>query len=39
VDITTILIGVSMLIVFGIITIGSQTIRATFVKAVENLKE
>lgn len=39
VDVTTILIGVFMLMVFGAVTIGSQTIRATFVKAVDNLKE
>lgn len=39
IDLTVILIGVAALILFGIITIGSQTIRATFVKPVENLKE
>lgn len=38
VDVPTILLGVFMLIVFGIITIGSQTWRATFVNPVENLK-
>jgi putative ABC transport system permease protein len=31
-------IGVFILILFGVLTIGSQTIRATFVKPVENLK-
>jgi putative ABC transport system permease protein len=31
-------ISVLILIVFGVITIGSQTVRATFVKPVENLK-
>ncbi|MFN8806117.1 MAG: ABC transporter permease, partial [Bacteroidota bacterium] len=39
IDLTVILIGVAALILFGIISIGSQTIRATFVKPVENLKE
>lgn len=38
VDLTVILIGVSILIVFGVVTIGSQTIRATFVKPVDNLR-
>ena len=38
VDITMVLIGVGILILFGVLTIGSQTIRATFVKPVENLK-
>jgi putative ABC transport system permease protein len=33
-----IVLGVSVLIFFGIITIGSQTLRATLVKPVENLK-
>jgi putative ABC transport system permease protein len=37
-DITSIAIGVLILILFGVITIGSQTIRATFVKPVDNLK-
>lgn len=37
-DVTTVLIGVLVLLVFGIITIGSQTIRATFVNPVQNLK-
>jgi putative ABC transport system permease protein len=38
VDVRTILIGVCMLIVFGTLTIGSQTWRATYVKPVDNLK-
>jgi putative ABC transport system permease protein len=38
VDISVIAIGVLILIFFGVITIGSQTWRATFVKPVENLK-
>jgi putative ABC transport system permease protein len=38
VDIAVILPGVLILILFGVITIGSQTIRATFVKPVDNLK-
>jgi putative ABC transport system permease protein len=38
IDLSVILIGVSLLMLFGAITIGSQTIRATFVKPVENLK-
>jgi putative ABC transport system permease protein len=38
VDIETILTGVSILIVFGTLTIGSQTWRATYVKPVDNLK-
>ena len=38
VDVKTIVIGVFMLIVFGTITIGSQTWRATYVKPVDNLK-
>lgn len=37
-DIVTISIGVFILIFFGAITIGSQTIRAAFVKPVNNLK-
>jgi len=37
-DLAAVSIGVFILILFGIITIGSQTIRATFVKPVENLK-
>jgi putative ABC transport system permease protein len=38
IDIVVVLIGVGVLILFGVITIGSQTIRATFVKPVDNLK-
>lgn len=38
-DATVIVAGVIILILFAIITIGSQTIRATFVNPVENLKE
>ena len=38
VDVKTIALGVFMLIVFGTITIGSQTWRATYVKPVDNLK-
>lgn len=38
-DASVILIGVLILILFAIITIGSQTLRATFVNPVENLKE
>jgi putative ABC transport system permease protein len=38
VDVKTILIGVLMLTVFGGLTIGSQTWRATYVKPVDNLK-
>ncbi len=37
-DITVTITGVLMLIVFGVITIGSQTMRATYVNPVENLK-
>ena len=37
-DISLISLGVLMLILFGVLTIGSQTIRATFVKPVDNLK-
>ena len=37
-DLTVISIGVFILILFGVLTIGSQTIRATFIKPVENLK-
>ena len=37
-DLSAISIGVCILILFGLLTIGSQTIRATFVKPVENLK-
>ncbi|HPH45442.1 MAG TPA: ABC transporter permease, partial [Chryseolinea sp.] len=38
VDLKTIAIGVVMLIVFGTLTIGSQTWRATYIKPVDNLK-
>jgi putative ABC transport system permease protein len=38
VDAPKIIFGVSMLIVFGAVTIGSQTWRATFVNPVDNLK-
>ena len=37
-DLTAITIGVCILMFFAIITIGSQTIRAAFVKPMENLK-
>jgi putative ABC transport system permease protein len=39
IDLWVILIGVAALVLFGVVTIGSQTFRATFVKPVENLKE
>ena len=35
---STILLGVMILIIFGVLTIGSQTWRAAFVKPVDNLK-
>jgi putative ABC transport system permease protein len=38
VDIGVIAIGVLILILFGVLTVCSQTIRATFVKPVDNLK-
>jgi putative ABC transport system permease protein len=38
VDLPKIVFGVSMLILFGVFTIGSQTWRATFVNPVDNLK-
>ncbi len=38
IDLAVIMPGVSILIFFGVITIGSQTIRATYVKPVDNLK-
>jgi putative ABC transport system permease protein len=38
VDFTTIALGVVSLIVFGTITIGSQTWRAAYVNPVDNLK-
>jgi len=37
-DFVVISVGVLILIVFGVITIGSQTVRATLVNPVENLK-
>jgi putative ABC transport system permease protein len=37
-DLAVIVTGVLMLIVFGVTTIGSQTLRATYVNPVENLK-
>ncbi len=37
-DFAVIATGVSILVVFGVITIGSQTMRATYVNPVENLK-
>jgi hypothetical protein len=37
-DLTAIIIGVFVLIFFAFITIGSQTLRAAFVKPMENLK-
>jgi len=37
-DWTVMITGVLVLIFFGVLTVGSQTIRATFVKPVENLK-
>ncbi|MFM7854600.1 MAG: ABC transporter permease, partial [Flammeovirgaceae bacterium] len=39
INLSVVLIGVAALILFGVVTIGSQTLRATFVKPVENLKE
>lgn len=38
IDLVVVLLGVAVLILFGALTIGSQTIRATFIKPVENLK-
>lgn len=38
-DILTISLGIFILSVFGLFTIGSQTLQAAFVKPVENLKE
>jgi putative ABC transport system permease protein len=38
VGVVTIVLGVVILIIFGIVTIGSQAWRATFVNPVENLK-
>jgi putative ABC transport system permease protein len=38
VDVPTVVLGVFLLVVFGVVTIGSQTWRATFINPVENLK-
>ena len=38
IDASVIFLGVFVLVVFGVLTIGSQTWRATFVNPVENLK-
>ena len=38
VDITTIVVGVITLIIFGVLTIGSQTLRAAFINPVDNLR-
>jgi putative ABC transport system permease protein len=38
VDIATIGLGITLLILFGTLTIGSQTYRAVFIKPVDNLK-
>lgn len=38
INISMILLGIAILIVFGAVTIGSQTWRAAFVKPVDNLK-
>lgn len=38
VDAPTVILGVFLLVVFGVVTIGSQTWRATFINPVENLK-
>jgi len=38
VDVLTITLGVVILIIFGVVTIGSQAWRATYVNPVENLK-
>jgi putative ABC transport system permease protein len=37
-DWSVIVTGVLVLIFFGVLTVGSQTVRATFVKPAENLK-
>jgi putative ABC transport system permease protein len=37
-DLLSISIGVVILTLFGVITVGSQTLRATMVKPVDNLK-
>jgi putative ABC transport system permease protein len=38
VDFVTIALGVLVLLVFGVVTIGSQTWRAVFINPVDNLK-
>jgi putative ABC transport system permease protein len=38
-DVLTVSIGVLILAVFGLFTIGSQTLQARFINPVENLKE
>ncbi len=38
IDVSVIFLGVFVLVVFGVLTIGSQTWRATFINPVENLK-
>lgn len=38
VDVVTIVIGITTLIIFGVVTIGSQAWRAIYVKPVENLR-
>ena len=38
VDVITIIIGVTTLIIFGVVTIGSQAWRAIYVKPIENLR-
>jgi len=39
INVGMILLGIGVLILFGIVTIGSQTWRATFINPVKNLKE
>jgi putative ABC transport system permease protein len=38
VDLPTMILGVLILIIFGVVTIGSQTWRAAYINPVENLK-
>ncbi len=38
VDVITVIIGITTLIIFGVVTIGSQAWRAIYVKPVENLR-
>ncbi len=38
IDFNVIAMGVSILLLFGVLTVGSQTIRATFVNPLDNLK-